>query len=470
MAIAAESAVASTSQVTSWGANLNGQLGNGTTSNRHIPAPVTGLSGPVTSVAAGIDTGLALLNNGAVEEWGGGAARGNEDSLPVPVSGLSGVTAITALGEGGGLALLTDGTVMQWAKHGAPVVVSGLSGATAVAGGLGFALALLSNGTVVAWGTNEWGQLGDGTTESSATPVAVSGLSGVRSISAGYFHSLAVLNSGQVMAWGNNFDGQLGDGEMGEGTYEDTNSDVPVAVCAIGTEGPCPSGPYLSEVTAVSATNATDSLALLANGTAVAWGQNDAGELGDGINIIGSDVPVAVEDLSDVTAIATGGSHSLAVLRNGTVMAWGWNASGMLGDGSSTGPEKCDVEQGDGGFPCSRIPVAVSKLTGVVGVAAGGGDSFAYKVPGPSVTNMAPSTGPATGHTSVTVTGTGFALGKTATLFKFGTAKATSVDCTSTTTCSLVTPAHAAGIVDVTATVNKVTSAKNPPGDEFTYS
>jgi subtilase family serine protease len=87
----------------------------------------------------------------------------------------------------------------------------------------------------------------------------------------------------------------------------------------------------------------------------------------------------------------------------------------------------------------------------------------------PTVTGVSPNTGSKVGGTSVTITGTGFALGKTATTVKFGTAKGTSVNCSSTTQCTAVSPAHAVGTVDVRVTVNKATSAK-ATADRFTYS
>ena len=86
----------------------------------------------------------------------------------------------------------------------------------------------------------------------------------------------------------------------------------------------------------------------------------------------------------------------------------------------------------------------------------------------PSVTELSPNTGSKAGGTSVTVTGPGSPSGTTATVFKFGSTKATSVNCTSTTQCTVVAPAHAVGKVDVKATVNKVSSAK-APADQFTY-
>jgi hypothetical protein len=87
----------------------------------------------------------------------------------------------------------------------------------------------------------------------------------------------------------------------------------------------------------------------------------------------------------------------------------------------------------------------------------------------PTVTGLSPKTGSTAGGTTVTVAGTGFATGTTATIFKFGSAAGTAVNCTSTTECTVVAPAHAAGKVDVKATVNKVSSPK-AAADQFTYS
>jgi large repetitive protein len=88
----------------------------------------------------------------------------------------------------------------------------------------------------------------------------------------------------------------------------------------------------------------------------------------------------------------------------------------------------------------------------------------------PTVTSLSPSAGPRSGGTAVTVTGSGFAPGTSGTVFKFGTPKAIAVNCSSTTTCTLITPAHEAGTVEVKATVNKLTSGKEAPDNLFTYS
>jgi hypothetical protein len=92
-------------------------------------------------------------------------------------------------------------------------------------------------------------------------------------------------------------------------------------------------------------------------------------------------------------------------------------------------------------------------------------DHFKYT---PSVTAVTPSKGTIAGGTSVTVTGSGFALGS-ATIFKFGSPKATAVSCSSSTTCTMHTPPHAAATVNAKATVAGIPSPKSA-GDQFTYS
>ncbi|HYM55482.1 MAG TPA: IPT/TIG domain-containing protein, partial [Solirubrobacteraceae bacterium] len=85
-----------------------------------------------------------------------------------------------------------------------------------------------------------------------------------------------------------------------------------------------------------------------------------------------------------------------------------------------------------------------------------------------AVSGVSPNGGSTAGGAKVTVTGSGFALGTAATSFTFGKARAATVDCTSSTTCEVVAPAHAAGTVDVTAKVGKLKSPSGP-SDLFTY-
>lgn len=94
---------------------------------------------------------------------------------------------------------------------------------------------------------------------------------------------------------------------------------------------------------------------------AFGWGDNEAGQLGDGTTM-GSDLPVTVSGLKGVVAVSGGADFSVALISNGTVMAWGYNAFGQLGDGLESS---------------SDVPVAMSELSEVVAVAAGYNHSMA---------------------------------------------------------------------------------------------
>ena len=126
-----------------------------------------------------------------------------------------------------------------------------------------FRSALLGDGTVRCWGRNTEGQLGDGTTAGSLTPVQVVGITGAVAVSGGYEHTCALLGDGTVRCWGRNAEGQLGDGTR-------TGSSTPVRV--VGITG------------AVAVTGGWwhHTCALLRDGTAQCWGQNDFGQLGNG--------------------------------------------------------------------------------------------------------------------------------------------------------------------------------------------
>ena len=370
---------ASAATPVAWGHDVSGQLGDGTTTDKTQPTAINGLT-EVTAVAAGREHSLALLRSGKVFAWGRNVAGDLGDgstensNLPVEVSGLKEVVAIAA-GRNFSLALLNNGKVMAWGYNAygelgngtnesstVPVPVFGLSRVTAIAAGgdsvsgQDFALAV-EEGTVKSWGYNRNGQLGNGTTSESNLPAEVSGLSGVMAISAGGYHSLALLGNGTVKAWGSDGSGQLGNGST-------ESSDVPVTVCAVSATGPCPIGPYLSGVTAVSA-GAYHSLALLTNGTVDAWG---AGPLGNG-GTEKNPIPVEVHELSEIASVAAGGDSSghgdfsIVLRANGTLKAWGSNRSGQLGNGATVN---------------SNVPVTVGAQE-VSAVSAGGEHGLAAR-------------------------------------------------------------------------------------------
>lgn len=469
-----------------WGNNTAGALGDGTTTGPETcydgqPCSATPVAvcaagtvgpcpgGPYLSTVEAITVGgnydEALLKNGTVMAWGsdelgdlGNPGVGNSD-VPVPVCAV--------------------GTVGSCS--GGPY----LSGVKAISAGAYHTLALLDNGTVVTWGNNEFGALGDGTTTGSPAPVEVCAagtvgpcpggpyLSGVEAVSAGGNgtiyggeHSLAVLNTGEVVAWGNNHFGQLGDGTStgpetcgGSGSAPGPCSTNPVPVCAAGTVGTCPTGPYLSGAAPLSAdiSGGEDwSVALLDNGTAMAWGENGAGQLGDGTTT-STTVPVAVNlsPPAGVTATAVSANEvgGVSLLSNGTVMTWG---GGVLGNGrySDVPVEVCAASRRGLRKACPGGPY----LSEVEAVAAGAYFDLALvhgEAASPTIKKLSPKDGTTAGGTSVTIKGANLA-GVTA--VKFGSTSAT-IDSSTATSITVETPPEAAGRVEVKVTTANGTNA-----------
>lgn len=362
-----------------WGWGVSGQLANNSTANSLVPAPVTTtgvLAGKtVTAMTASYDHSLALTSDGIVAAWGAGNAGqigngqpGNNGTpltlVPVAVdtTGVLAGQTVTAIASGYqfNLALRANGTVVAWGwnisgqlgdnsttQRDAPVVVDATGAllnktVVGLAAGSSHSLALLSDGTVVAWGNNSYGQLGNNSTANSSVPVAVDttgALAGktVITIAAGGGnldrpHSLALCSDGTVVAWGYN-----GSGELGDNSFAD--SPVPVAVnTTAGT-----SALFGKTVVAIAAGFA-HSLALCADGTVAAWGDNFRGQLGNNGAVGSAGAPVAVNTTAGtsalfgktVTAIAAGHFHSLALCADGSLAAWGGNFQGGLGDNTTT--------------------------------------------------------------------------------------------------------------------------------------
>lgn len=331
-------AVTGAGAVKCWGDNYVGQLGDGTKADSASPVAVTGLGGGIVSVVAGGQYSCALTSLGAVKCWGlnrGGQLGDGTDvdrAAPVDVAGLSsGVSQIVA-GWAHACALTRLGAVKCWGENydgelgdgtstgrPRPVDVPGLgAGVAQLAAGGSNTCALTTGGAVKCWGSNEVGQVGDGGDASDRrSPSDVSGLSaGVAQIAFGSVHGCALRRDGAVRCWGHNTYGQLGDGK-------DKNSPVPVEAKNI------PAG-----VTRI-ALGSHNSWLLTATAGLLAWGYNQAGQLGDGSKE-NRTTPVAPLGLSSgVLQVAPGGRHSCALRADGTVRCWGWNEDGQLGDGTT---------------------------------------------------------------------------------------------------------------------------------------
>jgi alpha-tubulin suppressor-like RCC1 family protein len=192
------------------------------------------------------------------------------------------------------------------------------------AAGARHSLALTSGGKLYAWGKNDLGQLGNNTTADSLDPVRVLDSSGsgyltcVSRAAAGFDHNLALRHDGTVWSWGGNVCGQLGNNTR-------TASPLPVQVLDASGSG------YLTDVTQIAAGDCC-SMALKSDGSVYAWG----GYVQD-VNPV---LPVKIKeesgsDLGGVTQIAIGGDHCLALKSDGTVRAWGFNMDGQLGNNST---------------------------------------------------------------------------------------------------------------------------------------
>jgi alpha-tubulin suppressor-like RCC1 family protein len=501
--------------VMAWGANGVGQLGDGSTESSDVPVPVSGLA-DATAISAGAEHSLALLGDGTAMAWGanneGQLGDGSTESsdVPVPVSGLSDATAISA-GWGDDLALLGDGNVMAWGSDG-----DGQLGT----GGVG------SFG-----GRFEAPAFSDVPVQVCAVGVAPQSLcrsgpylSGVRAISTGPDHDTAALETG-VVSWGRDCEAQLGVGVHTDGLvcgFPEDFAFIPVeaggelgntSLVAAGSEYSLAYGanlPTLSNVYPnLGLESGGEQVTLTGSGlseaTAVHFGSVPASSFTvDSPTTITATTPPGLEEgRAPVTITTPAGtsrvpipadefyyvpSFAQPVVRSikpatgpaaggTTVTIFGSGFSFVLWDSALTvrfgSVSASDVNIGRDSLSAVAPPgtagaVAVT-LTTPGGTSATGGHTV-FKYGPPTITALGPSSGSTAGATSVTVTGTGFAVGTAGTIFKFGTTRATSVNCTSTTTCSVLTPAHKGGTVDVTATAGKLTSKHSRPADQFTYS
>jgi alpha-tubulin suppressor-like RCC1 family protein/sugar lactone lactonase YvrE len=252
---------------------------------------------------------------------------------------------------------LGNGTTVSSAV---PVLVALPSGvaATAVAASSDAAYAIGSDGHLYAWGDNPDGELGNGTTVNSSVPVQVALPSGVTpvQIATGQETAYAIGSDGHLYAWGNGADGALGDGSMTGGTLP-----VPVEL---------PSG-----VKAVAGGFLTG-YAIGANNQLYAWGNSLDGGLGNG-STADSAVPVQVTLPSGVEAVGLGAggectekgcggaSNGYAIGSDGKLYSWGYNGFGALGDGSTT---------------TSDVPVQVDLPVGVRPKTVAGGDDGAFAI------------------------------------------------------------------------------------------
>lgn len=310
------------SKVYCWGQNDNGQLGDGTFTDRNVPVQVGGaLAGKtVTDIGGSGDTSCAIAES-KIYCWGlnSDGQVGNNSTTNVNTP-----------------------TAVSTTNLGASYVATALS----TSGSRSYNMCAIADNKAWCWGQNNAGQIGNGTSGSTdiRVPTAVRANSGdvlynkvVTAISqdgywdgsGGYAHVCVVaksptLNNGAAYCWGENADGQLGRNNT-------TDSNVPVAVITSGVL----SGKVVQDVAA-----GLRHSCVMANAKVYCWGDNGAGQLGDGTNTQ-RNAPVAVRANNGdalynkvITAVGGGANRGCAIADLKTY-CWGLNDMGQLGDGNS---------------------------------------------------------------------------------------------------------------------------------------
>lgn len=313
-------------------------------------------TGLVTAVAAGTATITARS--------GGKSGVATVKTLPRTFAGLS-------LGGGGAnhsCAIDRDGAAYCWGSNyqgqlGDGTMTSGVTRATPtrVVGGITFrtlavgqnhTCGLTPEGTAYCWGAG--GQLGDGTTSSREAPTRVEGGLVFASLSAGDYHSCGLTRSGAAYCWGSNFQGQLGDGTTWDGSVASGRRLTPTAVAGGLSFVALHAGGF-------------HTCAQTGEGRAYCWGENRAGQLGDGTRTTRV-APQAVSGALVFTSIGAGYFHSCGATAGGDAYCWGANDSGQLGNGTMTTGATMSPTAVTGGLRLVQFAAGYSHTCGITPV------------------------------------------------------------------------------------------------------
>jgi len=342
---------------------------------------------PIIDIAVGGNAAFALTSDGKVLAWGnnlGGAlGRGillsaftDHEAKPVMTSStaqLDNVKAISVSANGRCMALRADGSVVVWGTNNwgssrayaesVPEGTGDLQNVVAISSGAQYSLAVSGNGVIKKF--EESNIPAQPVTDSSFDTSPPSWSYPWGSIAAGWNHVLGLNPNGSVSAFGENDVGQLGTGTTSPLIASFPSLDPSGPTYPVGAV-PAFSAPNSTRIVSLSSTG-TFTLALDSAGTVWAWGDNTYGQLGTAVSGAYSATPVQVTGassvlLDQVVSVEAGYEHCLAIRADGSVVSWGRNDYGQLGN---------SIVSHSAAF--TTIP----SLTGVTNVAAGNGFSLA---------------------------------------------------------------------------------------------
>lgn len=318
-----------------WGYNYYGQLGDGTTDDHQSPEPIAG-DVSLAVLAAGRYFTCGLTVEGEAWCWGendrGQLGDGSTEPRlePVPVqTDVRFATIVAGQAHVCGIAI-GDSATWCWGAY-ASGQLAGAGGADQLVpalaapelsldrlaiGGHVHTCGLTSEGAAYCWGNNTFGQLGDGekTNAAQGTPRPVVGDLALTEVVLGFQHTCGLTVDGAAWCWGANGSGQLGTGAGAEHLE-------PTAV----------SGEHaFVQLTA----GGTHTCGIDGEGAAWCWGDNPDGRVGNGQE--GDDVPEPVAVSGDLAfeLLRGGEEFTCGILTDGTVVCWGSNRGGWLGDGT----------------------------------------------------------------------------------------------------------------------------------------
>jgi alpha-tubulin suppressor-like RCC1 family protein len=320
-----------------WGINNRGQLGDGTTTNRHTPVRVAG-DLTFRTLTVGVEHTCGITTDGDTYCWGGnyygqlGDGTYTSRAHPVAVAGGRRFSSLAA-GWGGTCGLTPGGTAYCWgdAREGAlgltdttvatqpvPAPVNAESGLARMVPGLGYACGIDFAGAAYCWGDNFRGRFGNGLlygpTSFRYYPSRVVGGLHFSDIQLGVFAACGLAANGFAYCWGEAENGQLGDGGASDRA-------VP---------GPVAGGLQF----VVLRYDHSHGCGLVDGGAAHCWGLNNWGQVGDG-TVTNRAVPVAVAGGLTFGTLATGSIHTCGLDPQGRAYCWGANGYGQLGDGTT---------------------------------------------------------------------------------------------------------------------------------------